>query len=853
MRIHPAHTAALAAAALFLPWSELHATPDTWTGEIDNLWTEAGNWLNGNIPGTPDGSGGDVATFRASIETDVSLDGTDRTLGGILFDNSGLEDPLDAFLISGAIISTPINGGNRLFQVRGNFMDVDQRLELDFSVQGSSNNNDIGFFGSNGYTGTLFVTGLVDVIAESGTTQVSFRAGSGGTVDFSGAIWNFGNNVVLNIPQTNLGRVRLTGESAFAGSVLVRNGLLDVDFETSSLGVLPAEAGLRMEGGTVRFLAAETGASYQTLGPLTVSGSGASAAASSRLVLEPNGGNGLEVTTAEVWTRNSGFLNIVIPTGAKLKTTAALAGGATVDASSNGGVIQSTQAFATVTTGTGETYFATQNAQFEIVPQLAPNALPASAADNTRNYTLSGNLALAANVSTNTLRIDSNTTSGTLTLGTRNVASVRNSFLFDGDEDYTVTGTGAFGTGNGATSIQTFGDGLFSINSVVAGTGSGALVKGGPGFLALGGNNQDGKTGGTTVTDGVLRITSSNGLLPSLLNLNGGVLELAADLNGASAGDFDRALGAGAGNVSFNSVNNGGFSAFSGATDADIRVVNLGGASAPVTWGMGLFVQGAFLLSSTKADAVIDFQNAIDFNGADRSIVVADNPDSTADGAELSGALTNGGLNKEGAGPLEITGTSNTYVGSTRVGAGELIVTGSLDETMIVEVEDGATLSGDGSVYSDSVTYVRAGGKLSPGKAGIGDLTLGDISWTDEAVFAIELGANTGDSVSVRQVRLDGDASLQITLTADPIDFTAFTILNGSALLSGSGRFLYGTNRLTQGELFTVNSGLFAQTFQINYAGDGGRDVVLTAVPEPAIGSLGALAAAGFLVRRRRK
>ena len=45
-----------------------------------------------------------------------------------------------------------------------------------------------------------------------------------------------------------------------------------------------------------------------------------------------------------------------------------------------------------------------------------------------------------------------------------------------------------------------------------------------------------------------------------------------------AAGDFTRGLGTGASQVQF--TGSGGFSAFGGS-----RVVNLGGVSAPVTWG----------------------------------------------------------------------------------------------------------------------------------------------------------------------------------------------------------------------------------------------------------------------------
>jgi hypothetical protein len=39
---------------------------------------------------------------------------------------------------------------------------------------------------------------------------------------------------------------------------------------------------------------------------------------------------------------------------------------------------------------------------------------------------------------------------------------------------------------------------------------------------------------------------------------------------------------------------------------------------------------------------------------------------------------------------------------------------------------------------------------------------------------------------------------------------------------------------LEEGEFFSVSTGLFTQGFRISYLADGGNDLALTAVPEPA-------------------
>jgi autotransporter-associated beta strand protein len=193
--------------------------------------------------------------------------------------------------------------------------------------------------------------------------------------------------------------------------------------------------------------------------------------------------------------------------------------------------------------------------------------------------------------------------------------------------------------------------------------GSRSLTKTGEGVLTLSGTANH--SGATIVQDGALRVTATAALSSSSnLQLNGGVLEIANDLNGATAGDYSAALGTGGGALNF--TGDGGFSAFGGN-----RTINLGGGSS-LTWGAGNFVSSgkALLLSSAHSDSVTTLGNAIDLAGGLREVRVA-NGTLAVDGV-LSGNLTNGGLVKSGDGTLNLTGTGNTYSGATRIDAGAL-------------------------------------------------------------------------------------------------------------------------------------------------------------------------------------
>ena len=110
------------------------------------------------------------------------------------------------------------------------------------------------------------------------------------------------------------------------------------------------------------------------------------------------------------------------------------------------------------------------------------------------------------------------------------------------------------------------------------------------------------------------------------------------------------------------------------------------------------------------------------------------------------------------------------------------------------------------------------------------------------STLSIEIGATTADQVAVTGGGLlDGALPLAISLTADPVDTTPFTIIDSTGGLTGyanGARFVYGGNSLDEGEQFTVVSTPFTQLFEIRYAPDAGNDVVLLAVPEPTSATL---------------
>ncbi|MBM4018991.1 MAG: hypothetical protein FJ288_11800, partial [Planctomycetes bacterium] len=196
---------------------------------------------------------------------------------------------------------------------------------------------------------------------------------------------------------------------------------------------------------------------------------------------------------------------------------------------------------------------------------------------------------------------------------------------------------------------------------------NGSLNKEGGGLLRLTATNT--YTGFTNPGNGALRATDGVGL-PAASNLKfagstGGVLE------GEGATVMQRGLGTGAGQVQW--TGSGGFSASGGK-----MTVALGGLAAPtpLVWGSGGFVPGGctLIFGSLTSDSETEFKNAIDLNGASRTVTVNDNPLSGGDFATLSGILSNGALTKAGTGTLVLSAT-NTYTGATTIREGALRAT----------------------------------------------------------------------------------------------------------------------------------------------------------------------------------
>jgi fibronectin-binding autotransporter adhesin len=336
-----------------------------------------------------------------------------------------------------------------------------------------------------------------------------------------------------------------------------------------------------------------------------------------------------------------------------------------------------------------------------------------------------------------------------------------------------------------------------------------AIVKSGGGTWVLSGSN--GYTGGTTVSQGLLQLNSSNALGSSSgsLTVNGGVL----NLNGQNVG-----------------------------------VGNLTGSGGNI-WNNGPSGQVTFTIGNGNN------------GGGTYAGVIANN-----NGAGIGTVA----LTKTGSGTITLSG-ANTYTGATTVnGGGSLFINGNQSAaTGAVTVSgNGTTLGGNGNI-GGSVTInsgSTSNNNLSPGASGlgsIGKLTVGGLTLSANSTLNIDIGAGgnntgTGGGTIYDQVVSNGNVALNNAALSISTSIGNLAVGNKYFIVENStaNPDVYGI--FATGVTVTDNNG---DIFSINYAdnGDAGliaNDIsltVVTVVPEPSTWFAAALSfcAIGYSQRKR--
>ena len=369
----------------------------------------------------------------------------------------------------------------------------------------------------------------------------------------------------------------------------------------------------------------------------------------------------------------------------------------------------------------------------------------------------------------------------------------------------TLTLSGA-NTFSGAIAVNTgtlaFGQPLGITNTYGNISGSGAISQTGAGTTIF--NTANTYSGVTTLTSGVLELTNANALPggigvtggTSALTFNGGVL-------GLGFGNYSRNLGVAGDVTAANFTTAGGWAAYG----AD-RTVNIGGASATITWGAANtgFNGQTLILSNTSATHTIDLQNPLDLTTATRTVQV-DNGAAAIDG-KMSGVISggaNGALSKTGAGTLELS-ANNTYSGATNINAGALIFSGNNSGST-----SALTIAANAIGQFNALTSIPSTGRtvtdtgtVSFGPAyGAADIPAGLLRITTASAGAVAIDNYTGinfdfNTAGLTAASLGSIGNLTYTGTYTPNATGGYRLGGaGGTLTMGNVNALIGTNALT--------------------------------------------------------
>jgi fibronectin-binding autotransporter adhesin len=375
--------------------------------------------------------------------------------------------------------------------------------------------------------------------------------------------------------------------------------------------------------------------------------------------------------------------------------------------------------------------------------------------------------------------------------------------------------------GNATIDVSSSGTTLTANGSLI---GTGALIKAGPGTLAIPTNNAH--SGGVIISNGVVNLTTTtardNGLGTGTTTLSGGTLQLFgyAGSTGTDFGTFNRPLnvvfgttnalltpprytmsstltGSGTLNLTVDYVRgalNGNWSAFAGTLNvtgrvaaSEFRVANTTGYS-----NAAVFITDNVVITRSGSAITVEFGSLAGTSG---SQVGPGNSTSSGSSyrvgwnntdATFAGTLKADGVNtftKVGSGKWTLTG-ANTYSGGTVINGGILLAnntSGSATGSGAVTVNTNGAIGGTGSV-SGAVT-VNAGGAMSPGSNGVGTITLtGGLTLGSGAVLNFDIGS-TNDKIAVTgALALDGTLNVSNLAGFGP---GTYPIITYSGALSG--------------------------------------------------------------------
>jgi len=357
--------------------------------------------------------------------------------------------------------------------------------------------------------------------------------------------------------------------------------------------------------------------------------------------------------------------------------------------------------------------------------------------------------------------------------------------------------------------------------------------------------------GGTFVT----KFNSGTTVLNNAAAVNNVQINL-GNQTASSTADATVLMGGGVGGLTGGLTQTAGIRAY----DTTSGLLTIGGQNTSGTNTFsGTTTLGNTLNTGKSVNLVAAAGGTVNFSGN----LVKNGTDTTA-GVTINGPYTVNGSTVNPTGTVVLSGTGNTYGGTTTIDAGKLSLTGTLSGTSTVALsgDTSTTLQGTGTVSSGATT-VSNGSRIAPGV---------NVSGTNTN-FGAAGTLNLNGGLTVSNANLDFDLSNSAAsgndvislstggLTFNPGASLAITYngLNGTLQTGATYTLISSLGSLTLNS-FDVNSiastftGSLAGNYTASYSFSGTNlQVNFTAVPEPSEFALAVLGLVGVMVFIRRR
>ncbi len=358
-------------------------------------------------------------------------------------------------------------------------------------------------------------------------------------------------------------------------------------------------------------------------------------------------------------------------------------------------------------------------------------------------------------------------------------------------------------------------------------------------------------------SDGTLQIDAQQGLAAS------NVTYITSDLGTGGSADYTSNTGAAAGakssttkiilNGAFTMANNVRLEGGSGIaangtglnanTSKSFGSTNAAGTTATLSGNLAHNSTAGANIFSRDTGATLNVTGNITSNGGGRKLSVNDNYSYSTGVTGANNAI----ISQAAAGTVVFSGT-NTYTSATRVVGGTLLINGSV-QSDTVTVESGATLGGTGTINAGvSLSTLQVNGTIAPGVTA-GTLTTNkSVSFNMGSALNLEIaGLASADKLAVNNTVDITGGNLAIVLSYAPTIGDFFTVIENDGMEGITGTF----SNLADGGMIDADFNSTTYTFQADYAGGTGNDLVLTVVPEPTTALLAVLGSLALFRRRR--